>query len=291
MFFTYWSNVSDEFPEPGVIDPRTGLPTGHYAEVGRVNDQARGFGRALVAARSRSVFHNGPLAEGAVTRPPRAPVYLPSRAPITTGLFESARLSLRDARESRLPRRRSRPRPCSASGRAGPSGSTSPVAAGSVSAPFAGGRIRSPSGLLSHRPRELCSGSGSPCPLARRARKWCSAECGQMLPLGTWWTPMDRRTSSVVRAGASALPGSYWWARRLGRTASGCVPEGIWPSAPSPSATSCPAPFGITASARGRSGAYRSGAGSRAPGGAGSSDGWPGRTASGFAWGRCAGDA
>ena len=91
MFFTYWSNVSDEFPEPGVIDPRTGLPTAHYAEVGRVNDQARAFGRALVAAKSRSVFHNGPLAEGAVMRPPRAPVYLPSRAPITVGLFESAR--------------------------------------------------------------------------------------------------------------------------------------------------------------------------------------------------------
>ena len=91
MFFTYWSNVSDELPEPGVIDPRTGRPTAHYAEVGRVNDQAHAFGRALVATRSRSVFHNGPLAEGAVMRPPRAQVYLPSRAPITVGLFESAR--------------------------------------------------------------------------------------------------------------------------------------------------------------------------------------------------------
>ena len=90
MFFTYWSSVSAEFPEPGVIDPRTGLPTAHYAEVLRVNAQARGFGRALAAARSRSVFHNGPLADGAVMRPPGAPVYFPSRAPITTGLFESA---------------------------------------------------------------------------------------------------------------------------------------------------------------------------------------------------------
>jgi hypothetical protein len=91
MFFTYWSRVPSDFPEPGVIDPSTGLPTGHYAEVRRVNNQARGFGRALAAAKSRSVFHNGPLADGAVMRPPRAPVYFPSRAPITTGLFESAR--------------------------------------------------------------------------------------------------------------------------------------------------------------------------------------------------------
>jgi hypothetical protein len=90
MFFTYWSNVSDEFPEPGVIDPRTGLPTDHYAEVRRVNRQARAFGRALVAAMSQRVFHNGPLAEGAVMRPAHAPVYFPSRSSITTGLFESA---------------------------------------------------------------------------------------------------------------------------------------------------------------------------------------------------------
>jgi hypothetical protein len=90
MFFTYWSNVSGEFPEPGVIDPRTGQPTAHFAEVQRVNRQARAFGGRLGSARSQSVFHNGPLASGAVMRRPRAPIYFPSRAPITTGLFASA---------------------------------------------------------------------------------------------------------------------------------------------------------------------------------------------------------
>ncbi|HEY7147909.1 MAG TPA: hypothetical protein VH420_00545 [Gaiellaceae bacterium] len=91
MFFTYWSNVTPNFPEPGVIDPRSGLPTTHYPEVRRVNRQVRAFGQALASARSRAVFHNGPLAPTAVTRPPRAPIYFPGRAPITTGLFDSAR--------------------------------------------------------------------------------------------------------------------------------------------------------------------------------------------------------
>jgi hypothetical protein len=89
MFFTYWSNLSSEFPEPGVIDPRTGLPTAHYAEVRRVNSQVRAFGDQLIATRSRSVFHNGPLAAGAVPRPPGAAIYFPSRAPVTAGLFTS----------------------------------------------------------------------------------------------------------------------------------------------------------------------------------------------------------
>jgi hypothetical protein len=91
MFFTYWSGIGPGFPEPGVIDPRTGHATAHYAEVRRVNDQARAFGQQLAPARSTGVFHNGPLAPGAVTRPPRAPVYLPTSAPITTGLFASPR--------------------------------------------------------------------------------------------------------------------------------------------------------------------------------------------------------
>jgi hypothetical protein len=91
LYFTYWSYLSAEFPHPGVIDPNTGLPTGHYAEVKRVNTQARAFARPLVPARSQAVFHNGPLAAGTVTRPPRAPIYFPSRAAITTGLFDSAR--------------------------------------------------------------------------------------------------------------------------------------------------------------------------------------------------------
>jgi hypothetical protein len=89
MFFTYWSNVDTFFPEPGVIDPRTGLPTEHYQEVRRVNAQVRAFAQHLVPATSQKVFHNGPLALGAVTRPPGARIYFPSSAPITTGLFDS----------------------------------------------------------------------------------------------------------------------------------------------------------------------------------------------------------
>jgi hypothetical protein len=90
MFFTYWSNVTAGFPEPGVIDPRTGLPTGHYPEVQRVNSQVRAFAQALGSARSQSVFHNGPLAPSTVTRVPRASVYVRGSAPITAGLFDSA---------------------------------------------------------------------------------------------------------------------------------------------------------------------------------------------------------
>jgi hypothetical protein len=91
MFFTYWSGVSSDWPEPGVIDPRTGLPTAHYAEVRRVNDQVRVLAQQLAAAKSTGVFHNGPLAPGAVPRPPHAPVSISGRAPITVGLFASAR--------------------------------------------------------------------------------------------------------------------------------------------------------------------------------------------------------
>ena len=89
MFFTYWSDVTADFPEPGVIDPGTGLPTDHYLEVQRVNAQVRAFGQHLVPATSQKVFHNGPLALGAVTRPPGASIYFPTSAAITTGLFDS----------------------------------------------------------------------------------------------------------------------------------------------------------------------------------------------------------
>jgi hypothetical protein len=105
MFFTYWSGVSGDFPEPGVIDPRTGLPTAHYAEVQRVNVEVRAFGQALASAKSQAVFHNGPLAPGASMRRPRASIYLPGRAPITTGLFDSAsyRYAMLASRDHRAP--------------------------------------------------------------------------------------------------------------------------------------------------------------------------------------------
>jgi hypothetical protein len=90
MFFTYWSDVTGDFPEPGVIDPGTGLPTDQYLEVQRINAQVRAFGQYLVPATSQKVFHNGPLALGTVMRPPGASTYFPSSAAITTGVFNSA---------------------------------------------------------------------------------------------------------------------------------------------------------------------------------------------------------
>ena len=175
MFFTYWSNVSAEFPEPGVIDPRTGLPTAHYAEVRRVNGQARAFGRALAAARSRSVFHNGPLADGAVMRPPRAPVYFPSRAPITTGLFESAAyryamFANRDYRADGLDDGRAQLRaPLARAARPG-------------EWPMGPGARRSQKGAFGHYPACTPTGRGSPLPDPEGGAVWSAGRGSGVRP-------------------------------------------------------------------------------------------------------------
>ena len=218
-------------------------------------------------------------------RPSRAPVYFPSRAPITVGLFESAALPLRDARESRLPRRGLDEGRRSASGRAGPSGSTWPVAAGSVSAPFACGRIRSPSGLLSHRPPEPSSGSGSRVPPGPQGAE---AVFGRVRADVGRWNLVDSHGATYElrrRAGASALPGSSWWPRRPGRTASGSAPEGISPKRAFYVGNVLPALLGYYRVQSGKVRRLPRGRRFSCRRGAGSSDGSSGRTASGFVWG------
>ena len=165
MFFTYWSNVSADFPEPGVIDPRTGLPTGQYAEVRQgqqprrahsvSSSPLRGRGASSTTARSLRVRWRGLRALRSTSRAARA---------ITVGLVRLRRLQLRDARESRLPRDGLDEGSAQLRGASARSGSTWPVAGGSACAPFACGRIRSPSGLLYVRPPELSSGSRKPMP-------------------------------------------------------------------------------------------------------------------------------
>jgi hypothetical protein len=87
MYFTYWSPVgSPENFGDGII-AASGAPTAQYGEVTAINQVVAAMGRYLAAATSTRVFHNGPLASGAVPRAPGDPVYVPSAAWITVGLF------------------------------------------------------------------------------------------------------------------------------------------------------------------------------------------------------------
>ncbi len=87
MYFTYWTppQTAEAFGD-GVIT-RNGTPTRQYAEVTAINKTLAAVGKYLVPATSVGVFHNGPLESSALPRPPGAPIYLPSGAPITVGLF------------------------------------------------------------------------------------------------------------------------------------------------------------------------------------------------------------
>ena len=268
MFFTYWSRVSADFPQPGVIDPRTGLPTGHYPEVRRVNSQVRGFGQQLASAKSTSVFHNGPLAAGAVTRPSRAAVYFPSRAAITVGLFASAgyryaMLANRDYRSA-------------VSTRAVLSfGARLPERFDLASGRWV--RVR-PVRLQAHsvtvrlnlvRPPELSSGCGSRCLPVRSGPRRYSAVCGPMSPIGTSWIRMASRTRFEVRPGASALRASGWRALGVGPMASGSACAATSPQDASTSGTSSRARPATTACSPAGSGACRSCIGSPVGGRAG----------------------
>jgi hypothetical protein len=87
MYFTYWTPMqSSEVFGAGIIDA-AGNRTAQYDEVTDINRSLAAMGRYLAAARSTAVFHNGPLAPSAVPRPPRAPVYVPSGAPLVVGMF------------------------------------------------------------------------------------------------------------------------------------------------------------------------------------------------------------
>jgi hypothetical protein len=96
MSFTYWTprdcstgtcqRIAGFYD--GIID-LNGNPTAQYAEIQRVNAAVRAIGRHLLTARSRLTFRNGSLAPGPTDRPAGAPVYLPSDAPVTVGIFDS----------------------------------------------------------------------------------------------------------------------------------------------------------------------------------------------------------
>lgn len=85
-YFLYWAPPADEGFGPSIID-LNGNETSQYADVKANNARLRAFGRYLVAAKSTSVFHNGALPAGTVTRVPNASVYLPNTIPMTIGTF------------------------------------------------------------------------------------------------------------------------------------------------------------------------------------------------------------
>ena len=86
-YFTYWTppQTSEGFGD-GIIDA-AGKPSSQYQDVKAINARLSAFGRYLVAAKSTTVFQNGPLSAGMVPRVPQAMVYVPSAAPITVGEF------------------------------------------------------------------------------------------------------------------------------------------------------------------------------------------------------------
>ncbi|MEO8801547.1 MAG: hypothetical protein ABI551_26895, partial [Polyangiaceae bacterium] len=81
-YFLYWAPPADEGFGPSIID-LNGNETSQYADAKANNARFQAFGRYLVAAKSISVFHDGALPAGAVTRAPGSPVYLPNAIPMT----------------------------------------------------------------------------------------------------------------------------------------------------------------------------------------------------------------
>lgn len=76
-YFLYWSVIADSHG-----------PTALYPGVQYDNARLAAYGRYLVPAQSTAVFQNGELpAAGTRPREPGMPVYLPSAAPVTVGLF------------------------------------------------------------------------------------------------------------------------------------------------------------------------------------------------------------
>jgi hypothetical protein len=86
-YFTYWTppQTAEAFGA-GIIDS-AGNPTAQYAEVTAINRTFAALSKYTTAATSVAVFHNGPLPNGTGPRVPKQPVYLPTFAPITVGLF------------------------------------------------------------------------------------------------------------------------------------------------------------------------------------------------------------
>lgn len=87
MYFTYWTppQTAENFGS-GIV-ARDGTRTSQYADVQSINVTLAAIGKYLVPATSTGVFHNGALALAALPRAPGAPIYVPSGAPLTVGLF------------------------------------------------------------------------------------------------------------------------------------------------------------------------------------------------------------
>lgn len=87
-YFTYWTppQTAESFGD-GIIAP-SGEKTAQYAEVQRINRTFAAMSRYLAPATSRSVHHEGPLEAGALPRVPGSPVYVPSFAKLTVGVFD-----------------------------------------------------------------------------------------------------------------------------------------------------------------------------------------------------------
>lgn len=86
-YFTYWTLAPHWGFQPAVID-YAGNQTPQYEEAKYINARLQAYGRYLVAAKSKAVFHNGALPAGTVTRVPGSSVYVPNAIPITVGLFD-----------------------------------------------------------------------------------------------------------------------------------------------------------------------------------------------------------
>ena len=86
-YFTYWTPPQTTENFGSAIIDINGMETPQYAEVQAINARLSAFGRYLVAAKSTSVFQNGPLSAGQGPRAPGAHVYVPSAAPLTVGSF------------------------------------------------------------------------------------------------------------------------------------------------------------------------------------------------------------
>ncbi len=88
MYFTYWTPKDPDYA-PAMID-RQGNPTPYYDVVKRVNVKVRAFGEVLAATTNLDVFQNGALTLAGEPRRAGAPVYIPSTAPLTVGVFGDA---------------------------------------------------------------------------------------------------------------------------------------------------------------------------------------------------------
>lgn len=87
-YFTYWTppQTAENFGH-GIVAP-DGAKTEQYAEIKGINRTFAIISKYLVPATSRSVHHEGPLELGAEPRIPGSPVYIPSFAKVTVGVFD-----------------------------------------------------------------------------------------------------------------------------------------------------------------------------------------------------------